>query len=63
MTDHPRRGDHPVGAAVGSVARTADEDVQTVGLSFTRCPGVPYSGHLARAVASSRRVHTRVARR
>ena len=40
----------------------ADEDVQTVALSFTRCPGAPYCGHLARAVAFGRRVRTRLAR-
>ena len=40
----------------------ADEDVQTVALSFTRCPGAPYCGHLARAVAFGRRVRTRPAR-
>jgi EmrB/QacA subfamily drug resistance transporter len=36
----------------------ADEQVQTVALSFTRCPGAPYCGHLARAVAFGRRVRT-----
>jgi hypothetical protein len=40
----------------------ADEDVQTVALSFTRCPGAPYCGHLARAVAFGRRARTRLAR-
>jgi EmrB/QacA subfamily drug resistance transporter len=40
----------------------ADEDVQTVALSFTRCPGAPYCGHLARVVALRRRVRTRLAR-
>jgi EmrB/QacA subfamily drug resistance transporter len=40
----------------------ADERVQTVALSFARCPGAPYCGHLARAVAFGRRVRTRVAR-
>jgi EmrB/QacA subfamily drug resistance transporter len=39
----------------------ADEDVQTVALSFTRCPGAPYCGHLARAVAFGHRVRTRLA--
>ena len=29
----------------------ADERVQAVALSFTRCPGAPYCGHLARVVA------------
>jgi EmrB/QacA subfamily drug resistance transporter len=40
----------------------ADEDVETVALSFTRCPGAPYCGHLARAVAFGRRVRTSLAR-
>jgi EmrB/QacA subfamily drug resistance transporter len=40
----------------------ADEDVQTVALAFARCPGAPYCGHLARAVAFGRRVRTSVAR-
>jgi hypothetical protein len=40
----------------------ADEQVETVALSFTRCPGAPYCGHLARAVAFGRRVRTRLAR-
>jgi MFS family permease len=38
----------------------ADEDVETVALSFTRCPGAPYCGHLARAVGFGRRVRTRL---
>jgi EmrB/QacA subfamily drug resistance transporter len=36
--------------------------VEAIALSFTRCPGAPYCGHLARAVAFSRRVRTRAAR-
>jgi predicted MFS family arabinose efflux permease len=40
----------------------AHEDVQTVALSFARCPGAPYCGHLARAVALGRRVRTGLAR-
>jgi MFS family permease len=40
----------------------ADEHVQTVALSFMRCPGAPYCGHLARAVAAGRRVRTHLAR-
>ena len=40
----------------------ADEDVETVALAFTRCPGAPYCGHLARAVAFGRRVRTSLAR-
>jgi predicted MFS family arabinose efflux permease len=46
----------------GRQHQPADEDVQTVALSFTRCPGAPYCGHLARAVGFGRRVRTRVAR-
>jgi MFS family permease len=37
----------------------AEEDVQTVALSFTRCPGAPYCGYLTRAVAFGRRFRTR----
>jgi EmrB/QacA subfamily drug resistance transporter len=40
----------------------ADEDIETVALAFTRCPGAPYCGHLARAVALGRRVRTSLAR-
>jgi MFS family permease len=40
----------------------ADEDVETVALSFARCPGAPYCGHLVRVVAFGRRVRTRLAR-
>src|SRR3954463_13119870 len=39
-----------------------DVDVETVALSFARCPGAPYCGHLARAVAGGRRVRTRLGR-
>jgi hypothetical protein len=46
----------------GPEREPVDEDVQTVALSFTRCPGAPYCGHLARAVAFGRRVRTRLAR-
>ena len=37
----------------------ADEDAETVALSFARCPGAPYCGHLARLVAFGRRLRTR----
>jgi EmrB/QacA subfamily drug resistance transporter len=37
----------------------ADEEVETVALSFARCPGAPYCGHLARLVAFGRRVRGR----
>jgi MFS family permease len=41
---------------------TADQHVETVALSFTRCPGAPYCGHLARVVAFGRRVRSSLAR-
>ena len=37
------------------------EDVETVALSFARCPGAPYGGHLARLVAFGRRIRRRPA--
>jgi hypothetical protein len=40
----------------------ADEHVQTVALSFARCPGAPYCGYLARAVAFGRRMSTSLGR-
>jgi EmrB/QacA subfamily drug resistance transporter len=46
----------------GRQREPADEHVQTVALSFTRCPGAPYCGYLARAVVFGRRVRTRLAR-
>jgi EmrB/QacA subfamily drug resistance transporter len=46
----------------GRQREPAEEDVQTVALSFTRCPGAPYCGHLVRVVAFGRRVRTRLAR-
>ena len=46
----------------GRRREAADEDVQTLALSFTRCPGAPYCGHLARAVALGHRVRTSLAR-
>jgi EmrB/QacA subfamily drug resistance transporter len=39
-----------------------DEHVEVVALSFTRCPGAPYCGHLARVVAFGRRVRGAFAR-
>jgi predicted MFS family arabinose efflux permease len=33
-----------------------DEPVEAIALSFTRCPGAPYCGHLARVVAFGRRM-------
>jgi EmrB/QacA subfamily drug resistance transporter len=46
----------------GRQREPADEDVQTVALAFTRCPGAPYCGHLARAIAFGRRMRTSLAR-
>ncbi len=42
--------------------RAADEHVETIALSFARCPGAPYCGHLARVVAFERRVRGALAR-
>jgi EmrB/QacA subfamily drug resistance transporter len=39
-----------------------DEHVEAIALSFARCPGAPYCGHLARVVAFGRRVRGAVAR-
>jgi MFS family permease len=33
-----------------------NEEVETIALSFARCPGAPYCGHLARAAAIARRL-------
>jgi sugar phosphate permease len=33
-----------------------DEEVEAVAISFIRCPGAPYCGHLARVVAFGRRM-------
>jgi hypothetical protein len=33
-----------------------DEHVEVAALSFARCPGAPYCGHLARVVGFGRRV-------
>ena len=33
-----------------------NKEVETIALSFARCPGAPYCGHLARAVALARRM-------
>jgi EmrB/QacA subfamily drug resistance transporter len=40
----------------GRPRQVQDERVQTVALSFTRCPGAPYCGHLARVAAFGRRM-------
>jgi EmrB/QacA subfamily drug resistance transporter len=39
-----------------------DEPVEAVAFSFTRCPGAPYCGHLARLVAFGRRMRAATAR-
>jgi EmrB/QacA subfamily drug resistance transporter len=39
-----------------------DERVEAIALSFTRCPGAPYCGHLARVAAFGRRVRGAFAR-
>jgi EmrB/QacA subfamily drug resistance transporter len=39
-----------------------DEPVEAIALSFTRCPGAPYCGHLARVVAFGRRMRGALAR-
>ena len=46
----------------GRERRTTDEHVETVALSFARCPGAPYCGHLARVVAFGRRMRGSFAR-
>jgi EmrB/QacA subfamily drug resistance transporter len=43
--------------------RVADEHVETVALSSARCPGAPYSGHLARVVALGRKTRRAMAHR
>ena len=42
--------------------KSADERVATLALSFARCPGAPYCGHLARLAAAGRRVRGAVSR-
>jgi EmrB/QacA subfamily drug resistance transporter len=72
---HGFKGAFIVGAvlcALGAVFATAllpgrrreraDEHVETVALSFARCPGAPCCGHLARVVAFGRRMRGSLAR-
>jgi len=40
----------------------ADAHVEAIAMSFARCPGAPYCGHLARVVAFGRRMRAAVAR-
>jgi predicted MFS family arabinose efflux permease len=42
--------------------RPEDEHVEAIAISFARCPGAPYCGHLARVVAFGRRLRDAVAR-
>jgi predicted MFS family arabinose efflux permease len=46
----------------GRRRKREDMQVETVALSFARCPGAPYCGHLARVVAFGRRMRGAVAR-
>jgi EmrB/QacA subfamily drug resistance transporter len=46
----------------GRRRKVADEHVETVALSFARCPGAPYCGHLARVVALGRRMRSSLSR-
>ena len=39
-----------------------DEQVEAITISFIRCPGAPYCGHLARVVAFGRRMRGALAR-
>jgi hypothetical protein len=39
-----------------------DPHLEAIAMSFSRCPGAPYSGHLARVVAFGRRMRGAVAR-
>jgi hypothetical protein len=55
-------GSRPAAIASSSIADSRansvvrNEGVETVALSFARCPGAPYCGHLARVVAFGRRL-------
>ena len=40
-----------------------NEQAETIALSFARCPGAPYCGHLARVVAFARRMRETTAHR
>jgi len=46
----------------GRPRKAEDEHVEAIALSFTRCPGAPYCGHLARVVALGRRMRGAVSR-
>jgi hypothetical protein len=44
----------------GRRRKPEDEPAETLALSFARCPGAPYCGHLARVVALGRRMRSAV---
>jgi hypothetical protein len=46
----------------GRRRKAEDAHVEVIALSFARCPGAPYCGHLARVVAFGRRMRGAVAR-
>src|SRR5438876_1174556 len=46
----------------GRRRKAEDAHVEAIALSFARCPGAPYCGHLARVVAFGRRMRGAVAR-
>jgi hypothetical protein len=46
----------------GRRRKAEDEHVEAIAMSFARCPGAPYCGHLARVVALGRRVRGAAAR-
>jgi hypothetical protein len=46
----------------GRKREAADVHAETLAISFARCPGAPYCGHLARVVALGRRMKAAVAR-
>jgi hypothetical protein len=45
----------------GRPRRAEDEHVEALAMAFARCPGAPYCGHLARLVATGRRVRAAAA--
>jgi hypothetical protein len=47
----------------GRHREAADEQVETIALSFARCPGAPYCGYLARLAALTRGVTKAIAHR
>jgi|tagenome__1003787_1003787.scaffolds.fasta_scaffold20936196_2 EmrB/QacA subfamily drug resistance transporter len=46
----------------GRPRKRTDEQVEAIALSFARCPGAPYCGHLARVVALGRRMRSAMTR-